>query len=190
MSDRNPQFDDVFEDQPDSQVANLRETLAYWSEPVEEEEPSEEEQLASFLEALGKSDSRNHTPSGEEQNNTVGRRTAPRLRLSLPARFVAVERTHQCILLNISRTGAQIAILDTIREGEGGFLHCGSFSAFAIVARSEFSLNGLEFDEPISDEEVLEIRRYYENFEERERRQLIETARKWVNGETDDGRAI
>ncbi len=170
-------------------AANLRDSLTYWAEPVEEE-VSEEEQLASFLEALGKSDRRSHDPSAAAANNRVGRRSAPRLRLSLPARFVAVERTHQCILLNISRSGAQIAILDAIREGESGFLHCGSLEAFAVVTRSEFSLNGLEFDEEISDAEVLDIRQYYENFEERERRQLIETARKWVNGEDEDERTI
>lgn len=120
----------------------------------------------------------------------TGRRAAPRLRLSLPARLVAVDRTHQCILMNLSRNGAQIAILDSLREGEGGVLICGKIDQFVIVNRSEFGLNAVTFEEPISDEMVLHIRRYHENFEERERRMLVETARKWVSGETDDERAI
>lgn len=119
----------------------------------------------------------------------VGRRSAPRLRLSLPAQLVAVEKVHTCILLNLSRTGAQVAILDAMREGEGAILRCGVINHFAIVTRTEFGLNALEFDEPLTDQIVLEVRRYHENFEEREKRALIETARKWVTGDTDDDRA-
>lgn len=117
---------------------------------------------------------------------TTGRRAAPRLRLSLPAQLIAVERAHTCILLNLSRSGAQVAILDALREGEGAMLRCGQINEFVIVTRSEFGLNGLQFDEEISDELVLEIRRYHENFEERERRALVNTARKWVTGDEDD----
>jgi hypothetical protein len=51
-------------------------------------------------------------------------------------------------------------------------------------------MNALTFDEPLSDAQVLDIRRYHENFEERERRALIETARKWVNGDSGDDRPI
>lgn len=120
----------------------------------------------------------------------IGRRAAPRLRLSLPGRLVAVERSHQCIVMNLSRTGAQVAILESLREGEGAMLKCGAIDHFVVVTRSEFGLNALEFEEPLSDELVLDIRRYHETFEDRERRNLIETARKWVNGDTDDDRAI
>lgn len=118
----------------------------------------------------------------------IGRRTAPRLRISLPGQLIAVEKAHTCILMNLSRTGAQVAILDSMREGEGAILRCGAINHFAIVTRSEFGLNALEFDEPLSDALVLETRRYHENFEERERRALIETARKWVTGDSGDDR--
>jgi len=122
--------------------------------------------------------------------SVTGRRSAPRLRLSLPAKLIAVERAHTCILLNLSRTGAQVAILDALREGEGAMLRCGRINHFVIVTRSEFGINGLQFDEEIPDELVLDIRRYHENFEDRERRALVETARKWVNGDNDDERPI
>lgn len=119
----------------------------------------------------------------------VGRRSAPRLRLSLPAQLVAVEKAHTCILLNLSRSGAQVAILDSVRVGEGAMLRCGVINHFVLVTRNEFGRNALVFDEPLTDEIVLETRRYHENFEERERRALIETVRKWVTGD-DDGRLI
>lgn len=120
----------------------------------------------------------------------LGRRLAPRLRLSLPAQLIAVEKAHTCILLNVSRTGAQVAILDAMREGEGAILRCGIINQFAIVTRSEFSLNALAFEEPLTDAIVLEIRSYFEHFEASKRRSLVETARKWVTGEPEDDRAI
>jgi hypothetical protein len=121
---------------------------------------------------------------------SVGRRSAPRLRISLPGQLIAVDKVHSCIVMNLSRTGAQVAILDSLRKGEGAILRCGAIDHFAIVTRSEFGLNALTFDEPLSDAMVLELRRYNENFEERERRALIDTARKWVTGDNGDERPL
>ncbi len=117
---------------------------------------------------------------------TIGRRAAPRLRISLPAQLIAIEKAHTCILLNLSRSGAQVAILNAMREGEGAILRCGVINHFAIVTRREFGINALSFDEPLTDAIVLETRRYHENFEQCERRALIDKARKWATGETDD----
>lgn len=195
MSDRGSLFDRAFGDFPeasfegDHQPFSLRETLEHWSRPIEEE-LSEEAQLANFLETLAKSERSHHEAVGADAAGRVGRRAAPRLRLSLPARFISVENTHKAILLNLSRTGAQFAILNSVREGEGGILECGKLSAFCLVTRSEFSINAVQFEEPLNHDEVLGIRRYYEEFEERERRLLIETARQWVTGVSKDGRAL
>lgn len=120
----------------------------------------------------------------------VGRRGASRLRLSLPGWLTTVDKVHNCILVNLSRTGAQVAIFDSIREGEGAMLRCGSINQFVIVARGEFGLNGLEFDEPLNPDMVLELRRYNDSFPAAERRALLETARKWVTGINDDGSPI
>jgi hypothetical protein len=126
----------------------------------------------------------------DSQAIQVGRRTAPRLRLSLPGQLVAIDRVQTCILLNLSRTGAQVAVLEAMREGEGAILRCGVIDHFAIVTRSEFGLNAIAFEEPLPNAVVLDIRQYHENFEERERRALIETARRWVTGDTQDDRAF
>lgn len=119
----------------------------------------------------------------------IGRRSAARLRLSLPGQLVAVERVHRCILLNLSCSGAQVAILESLRQGEGAILRCGLIDHFAVVTRSEFGLNALEFEEPLTNAQVLDVRHLYENFAERERRALMETARKWVTGDSDDDRS-
>ena len=186
--DRDPRTDRCFD--ADAEPIEVFATLDDWKGPVREKKMSDEERLANFLETLSKSDRPEHDASQADAVNPVGRRNAARLRLSLPARFIAVEQTHKAILLNLSRTGAQIAILNSIRKGEGGFLECGRLKVFGIIARSEFSINALEFDEPLAQQDVLDIRRFYENFEERERRQLFETARQWVNGDSKDERAI
>jgi hypothetical protein len=124
----------------------------------------------------------------DSQTAPIGRRTAARLRVSLPAQLIAIEKVHTCILLNLSRTGAQVAILDALRVGEGAILRCGVINHFAIVSRIEFGLNALKFDEPLTDAVVLDIRCFYENFEEREKRALIDIARKWVAGDVGDDR--
>ncbi|MEM7703863.1 MAG: hypothetical protein AAF251_18145 [Pseudomonadota bacterium] len=188
MMDRDPGIGTGFD--TDAEPIEVFETLENWTGPVREKKMSDEERLAIFLETLSKSDRQAHDVAQAGATNPVGRRNAARLRLSLPARFIAVEETHKAILLNLSRTGAQIAILNSVREGEGGFLECGQLKVFAIIARSEFGINALEFEEPLTDQAVLDIRRYSETVEERERRHLLETARQWVNGESKDERAI
>ena len=120
----------------------------------------------------------------------IGRRSAPRLRLRLPAQLVAVDKVQACVLLNISRSGAQVAVHDALREGEGAILRCSNLDHFAIVKRSESGLNALAFDEPVTDAIVLQIRHDQETFAERERRALKETARKWVTGTIDHDRPI
>lgn len=118
----------------------------------------------------------------ERPGSVIGRRAAPRLRISLPAQLTAVDKVHTCILINLSRSGARIAILDALREGEGAILRCGVIDHFGIVTRSDGGMNALAFDEQLTDAMVLETRRYQENFHERERRALLETARGWVTG--------
>ena len=187
MIERDPNLDP--DGYSDADAFDLREALSFWAEPSNVDEPTEEQRLATFLEGLEKHGRHFHAPD-EIPTNPVGRRRAPRLRLSLPARFVAIERTHPCILLNLSQTGAQIAILDSVREGEGGVLECGNIKSFAMVVRSEFSLNAVHFEDPLSYDDVIDIRRLYETYEDRERRKLIDTARRWVSGESKDGRAM
>ncbi|MEE4205099.1 MAG: PilZ domain-containing protein [Erythrobacter sp.] len=118
----------------------------------------------------------------------TGRRGAPRLRVSLPAQLVSIEGKQPCVLMNLSRTGAQVAVVAAVRFGEGAVLRCAGLEVFGEVIRSEYGLNALRFEQPLSDAQVLEIRHYNDTFEDRERRALIDTARNWVSGESGDER--
>jgi hypothetical protein len=120
----------------------------------------------------------------------IGRRAAPRLRLALPARVTSITATQNCILLDISRGGARIALASPVPCWQSSYIAFGRFELFGMVVRSESSaeaggggVNGVAFDEPISQAEVLEIRRFAEVFEQCERQALHDQVRRWVTGE-------
>lgn len=112
----------------------------------------------------------------------VGRRSAPRLRLSIPARLVTVSETRRCVLLDVSRTGAQIGLAKPLDVGDAGFLRFADLEVFGAVIRSSTGSNGLEFDVEMADDEVLAIRRFAESYQYDERQALMDEARAWVMG--------
>jgi hypothetical protein len=112
----------------------------------------------------------------------VGRRKAPRLRLSIPARLVTISETRKCILLDVSRGGAQIGLRQPLAEGEAGFLRFAGFELFGCIVRRAAGFNGLEFDDGLSDHNVIAIRRYAEAYDAGERDELRDAARAWVSG--------
>ena len=112
----------------------------------------------------------------------VGRRGAPRLRLAIPARLVTLTETRRAVLLDVSRSGAQINLAKPLEEGEVGFLHFAGLEAFAGAVRRGEGFNGLEFDIELSAADVLATRHYAERYEADERRALLEEARVWVTG--------
>ncbi|MFM7377575.1 MAG: PilZ domain-containing protein [Erythrobacter sp.] len=118
---------------------------------------------------------------------TAGRRAAARLRLAIPARFVSVTATQGCILLDISRSGARIALESPVPCRQSGSIEIGRLELFGMVVRSERlgdgGINAVAFDEPISEAEVLAVRHYAEVFEQRERQTLRDQVRHWVSGE-------
>lgn len=113
----------------------------------------------------------------------TGRRAAPRLRLSLPGVFLAVRGNLKCIVTNMSQTGVLIAVNEALNVGEEGYLRCGPIDHFVTVTRKDNGLNALEFDNPVSHDFVLQMRRFQETLEERDERELMETVRSWTQGD-------
>ncbi len=116
----------------------------------------------------------------------VGRRSAPRLRLSIPARLVTLFDTRRCILVNLSRTGAQIGLEQPLGKGEGAFLQLAGIDQFGSITRCAVGLgggfNGLEFECPLTDRQVLALRDHAESFADAESRALRDEVRAWVTG--------
>ena len=112
----------------------------------------------------------------------TGRRAAPRLRLSLPGKFLAVRGNLRCIITNLSQTGVLMTVEETLKVGDEGFLRCGPIDHFMIVKRCDRGMNALEFERPLSHEFVLRVREYQETFAEREKAELLANARAWSEG--------
>lgn len=114
---------------------------------------------------------------------TTGRRAAPRLRLSLPGIFLAVRGNLRCIVTNLSQTGVLMAVNEVLEVGESGYLRCGPIDHFVTVMRKDHGLNALEFDNPVSHDFVIQMRRFQETLAERDKAELIENVRLWTQGE-------
>ncbi|WP_298468199.1 PilZ domain-containing protein [uncultured Erythrobacter sp.] len=114
--------------------------------------------------------------------HTIGRRAAARLRLSMPAKLVTIYETRPCIILNLSQTGARLGLENPLALGDAAFLQCASIDHFANVVRSQKGTNALEFEVPLTHDQVLAIRTVAENFDELERRDFRQIARDWITG--------
>lgn len=118
----------------------------------------------------------------------VGRRKSPRLRLSIPARFISLYGTHRCILMDLSRTGAQLCMERPFRIDETGLLEIANREVFCEVVRKDQGknggINGLVFDPPLEEQDVLDIRRYAETYQVDEMQALRSEVRDWVHGIT------
>lgn len=117
---------------------------------------------------------------------TTGRRGSARLRLSIPARLITRYDTSRCILIDLSCSGAQLGLEQTLRVTETAILEIGGLEGFGEVVRSVQGKNGgivaLKFDEPLSDDDVLSVRAFSERYQDDELRALRKEIREWVEG--------
>ncbi|WP_298308491.1 PilZ domain-containing protein [uncultured Erythrobacter sp.] len=116
----------------------------------------------------------------------IGRRGAPRLRLSVPAKFVSLYGTHTCILVDLSCTGAQVGLEEPLDVSETGFLQIAGEELFCEVVRRaqgpKGGVNGLLFDPPVAHQDVLTIRHFAETYQAEEFSWLRSQAKQWVTG--------
>ncbi|MEO1221921.1 MAG: PilZ domain-containing protein, partial [Pseudomonadota bacterium] len=120
-----------------------------------------------------------------EPSVPIGRRGAARLRLSIPAKLVSLYDTHRCILIDLSSTGAQIGLQKPMEIEQKAFLQIAGLELFCEVVRTAHGanggVNGLSFDPPLEDEDVLDVRRFAESHEADEVRALRSEVRAWVD---------
>ncbi len=112
----------------------------------------------------------------------IGRRAAARLRLSMPGKLVTIYETQPCIVANLSQTGAQVRLAKPLAPGEAAFLQFAAEEHFASVVWREKGSNGLEFEVPLTEEQVLETRDFADTIDELERRRMLRIARDWITG--------
>lgn len=101
--------------------------------------------------------------------------------------MLTVYETQHCILLDLSQTGARIALAMPLAIGDGGYLKVGQFEVFGTAVRCHRGtgggVNGIEFEPPLSHAAVLAVRHHAETFQQRERDALRDQVRCWVTGE-------
>ncbi len=87
-----------------------------------------------------------------------GRRRHSRLRLQLPARLITLDGKLHATLVDLSMTGAKLA-LDIAAPARGdAFLEWGSFEVFCAIAWAEGRLCGVLFDEPLAAKVLIATR--------------------------------
>ena len=153
--------------------------------------------FTAFLVVLADEEKRRPVRSGKKQkyyselgagimgyhDKFIHERVAPRLPLSLPGVFIGTQGNFPCIITNLSRTGASIAMSQSLKVGSDGYIRSGPIDRFVTVTRQESGMNGVEFDIPVTDLFVADMRRYHETFAANEREELTETVRSWTTGE-------
>ncbi|MBI1403852.1 MAG: hypothetical protein GC147_11635 [Porphyrobacter sp.] len=118
---------------------------------------------------------------------TTGRRGAARLRLAIPVRLLATHLTTSAVLLDLSRTGARVGMAEPFAPATLLYLKVEQLEIFSEVVRRHCGegggVNGLVFDEPLCEADVLAVRRHAETYAERERAVMRDQVRRWVSGE-------
>lgn len=121
-----------------------------------------------------------------EQPIERGRRRAARLRLSIPARVETIYDTRRCILVDLSRGGAAIALENPLRKGEDVVLQVAGIDQFGVTVRYQRGrsggVNGIQFDEDLTDQAVIQMRHYAECLEAEQKRAFRREVQAWVNG--------
>lgn len=111
-----------------------------------------------------------------------GQRNFARARLNLPARVITFNGSSACTLIDMSRTGAKIGAADCPRVGSMVIIEGLPMELFGTVCWSRNNLFGFEFDQQISHENVIAMRRHADGEVERQKQDQLAHARNWVQG--------
>lgn len=123
-------------------------------------------------------------PIPHDPHAPLGRRAAARLRLSVPARLVSVLGTHDCYLVSLSQTGARVVTERPLATGASAWLQIAAQEHFCIVVRAGVAMTAMVFEEPLNQQQVLDVRTYAERFDANERAAMRAELRAWVQGRT------
>lgn len=111
---------------------------------------------------------------------SAGRREVSRAGLYVPATFRLLEGKFDCLLEDVSQTGAKISIPHVAKQRSSGILTCGPLDAFCTIIWSAHNKCGLRFDEPVELATVLELRSHAENYPARDRHAFERVAEEWL----------
>ncbi len=127
------------------------------------------------------------TPPADQDSSVLGRRSSPRLSLRIPAKLISTVESQDCELVDVSLTGALLRLARPLNVDACGYLRAGPLEAFAVTVRvnqrfEAEALSAMEFDPPLTRDQILELRAYARQHQMIERRTHISAARDWVRG--------
>lgn len=112
-----------------------------------------------------------------------GRRESARVRLHIPARLILLTGVQQCMLEDLSVSGAAVIPQDSLPAvGASGILQCSGVEVFGTVQWSRYGRCGIMFDERLPLASVVSLRHVADAFADTERERFRESARAWVQG--------
>ncbi|WP_333837145.1 PilZ domain-containing protein [Novosphingobium sp.] len=111
-----------------------------------------------------------------------GRRADARARLRIPARLILRGGIVACVVEDLSRTGARMAMAERPALGETGVLQINRVEGFGAVVWTERGQCGFQFDEPLTLADVVALRDFADGYAEYERDTQRRAAREFVLG--------
>jgi hypothetical protein len=124
------------------------------------------------------------TFSGQKSSGMVPHRRAnPRVRLHIPARLMLIEGIEQCMLADMSISGAGV-IPQNInpRVGTSGILQCEKIAIFGEVIWTTGGRSGVKFEKCLPLAAVVAIRHFADTYDAKARAEFLNRARLWVQG--------
>lgn len=113
----------------------------------------------------------------------TGRRAMPRLRLAMPAKVQLMHGMENCVLDDLSQTGARVTLAGRLPgPGAGVVLKATGLDVFGTVVWSEGSRFGIKFEEPLPLHDVVNVRHIADAYFEHDAAQARRDARNFVQG--------
>jgi hypothetical protein len=113
----------------------------------------------------------------------TGRRAMPRVRLYIPAQVMLLNGMQNCLLDDLSQTGARVTLAGRMPQpGSGVVLKAKGLDVFGTVVWSEGARFGILFDEPLPLHDVVNVRHFADAWTEHEAAQARRNARMFVQG--------
>lgn len=112
----------------------------------------------------------------------IGRRDNARAIIGAPGKLILLSRSADCILVDLSCTGARICTAETLHPGVEAFVQMDRLELFGQILWGKRGQFGMVFDQPLAVEQVIQMRWLSKQLCEKAKGDAIARIRNWVEG--------